>query len=61
MRCAALLLTLGALAGSGCTGSHAPLPTVERVDLDRYLGRWYEIARYPAPFQEGCTATTATY
>lgn len=29
--------------------------------MDRYLGTWYEIARFPHPFQEGCTATTATY
>ncbi len=45
----------------GCGGKHPHLPTVERVDLDRYLGTWYEIARYPAPFQEGCVATSATY
>lgn len=38
-----------------------PLETVESVDLRRYLGTWYEIASYPQWFQEGCTATTATY
>ena len=54
--CAALLLML-----SGCAAQHPPLSTVEYVDLDRYLGTWYEIARYPAPFQEGCVATSATY
>jgi apolipoprotein D and lipocalin family protein len=31
------------------------------VDLERYLGTWYEIASFPHPFQRGCTATTATY
>lgn len=35
--------------------------TVEYVDLERYAGTWYEIARYPNRFQEGCVATTATY
>lgn len=30
-------------------------------EADRYLGLWYEIARYPVFFQEGCTATTAQY
>ncbi len=35
--------------------------TVEHVDLERYLGTWYEIARYPNRFQEGCVGTTATY
>jgi apolipoprotein D and lipocalin family protein len=38
-----------------------PLETVATVELDRYLGRWYEIASYPAWFQRGCTATTAEY
>jgi apolipoprotein D and lipocalin family protein len=38
-----------------------PLQTVAFVDLQRYLGTWYEIASYPQRFQEGCTATTATY
>ena len=38
-----------------------PLETVASVDLDRYLGRWFEIASYPAWFQKGCTATTADY
>jgi apolipoprotein D and lipocalin family protein len=38
-----------------------PLEVVESVDLDGYLGRWYEIASYPAWFQKQCTATTADY
>jgi apolipoprotein D and lipocalin family protein len=38
-----------------------PLQTVDSVDLERYLGRWYEIASYPMFFQRGCTATTADY
>lgn len=38
-----------------------PLQTVESVDLQRYLGTWYEIASFPQSFQRGCTGTTATY
>jgi len=38
-----------------------PLQTVQHVDVERYMGTWYEIARTPNPFQEGCTGTTATY
>ena len=38
-----------------------PIQVVERVNLDRYLGTWYEIASFPQRFQRGCTATTATY
>lgn len=44
----------------GC-GSHPPLPTVKKVEPDRYLGLWYEIGRYPNRFEEGCTAVTAEY
>jgi apolipoprotein D and lipocalin family protein len=48
----------------GCAGtdiSDSPLTVVDRVEVDRYLGMWYEIASYPAWFQKGCTATTAEY
>lgn len=38
-----------------------PLDVVSFVDLERYMGTWYEIARYPHRFQEGCVGTTATY
>jgi apolipoprotein D and lipocalin family protein len=37
------------------------LETVSKVDLEKYLGKWYEIAHLPAKFQEGCNETTATY
>jgi apolipoprotein D and lipocalin family protein len=39
----------------------AELNTVPHVDLDRYLGTWYEIARLPHKYQEGCHDTKATY
>lgn len=46
----------------GCSDKHyAPLPTVQQVDLDRYLGTWYEIARYEHSFEKGCTDVSATY
>ena len=38
-----------------------PLQAVPQVDLERYLGTWYELASYPQRFQEGCTGTSATY
>lgn len=37
------------------------LQVVPSVDLQRYLGKWYEIARYPAPFEKNCVAVTAEY
>ena len=42
-------------------GSSEPR-VVENVDLNRYLGRWYEIARIPVWFQKDCSCgTTAEY
>ncbi len=38
-----------------------PLVTVPRVELERYLGTWYEIASFPQSFQEGCTGSQAQY
>jgi apolipoprotein D and lipocalin family protein len=37
------------------------LEVVPHVELEKYLGKWYEIAHLPARFQQGCTDTTATY
>lgn len=31
------------------------------VDLQRYVGRWFEIARYEQSFQRGCQGVTADY
>lgn len=31
------------------------------VDIERYLGTWYEIARYPNRFEKQCVAVTADY
>ena len=48
----------------GCAGTaknESPLTVVDRVDLNRYLGKWYEIASYPAWFQKECTGSTAEY
>ncbi len=35
--------------------------TVPYVDLNKYAGKWYEIASFPQRFQKGCNATTAEY
>lgn len=55
-------LSVRGLAPSTTQRRHLPpLRTVPKVDLDRYLGKWYEIASFPQSFQRGCTATTAEY
>jgi len=37
------------------------LQVVSFVNIDRYTGTWYEIARYPHKFQKGCVGSRATY
>ena len=58
------VLALGAcatLARQGPSGNaNVPQPA-KAVEIDRYLGRWYEIARYEFGFQKDCEAVTADY
>ncbi len=47
---------------SGCSSSdYAPLDVVDNVDVNRYLGKWYEISHLPNSFQKGCNCSTAEY
>lgn len=39
----------------------APLRAVEKVEIERYAGLWYEIARFENSFEEGCEGVTAQY
>lgn len=57
---------LAALLLAGCAAAPTDPPrTVERVDLDRYLGTWFEVARLPFWAQDSdrvsCEDVTATY
>jgi apolipoprotein D and lipocalin family protein len=39
-----------------------PLAPIPSLDLSRYMGRWYELARYPNRFQRLCSGpSTAQY
>lgn len=38
-----------------------PLNAVDKVDVKKYMGKWYEIAAIPIKEQKDCTGTTATY
>jgi len=46
---------------SGCTGVPDKVVPVEGFELPRYLGKWYEIARFDHSFEEGLSEVTATY
>lgn len=54
----AMCMVLSACAGMG---SREPLPTATSVDLARYAGTWYEIARLPMWFQRHCVDSKAIY
>lgn len=61
----ALGLLFAGVALTGCglptSGGGAPLDVVAQVDVERYVGKWFEIARYPNWFQSGCASSTADY
>ena len=60
-----LLALCAALALGGCAHSVAddPLPpkTAGQVDLKRYQGKWFELARLPMYFQRDCAQSEAHY
>lgn len=59
----AALAVLGLALASFSTSCHnVPAPaTAKSVDLNRYSGRWHEIARLPMPFQKSGEAAIAEY
>lgn len=52
-----LALAMMSLLGWSSQGL-PPLKPIERLDAQRYMGRWYEIAKFPNRFQTHCTADT---
>ena len=54
-------LFLFAFLISACSSKNPPLATVEKVELNKYLGTWYEIARYEHYFEKDCKNVTANY
>ena len=74
MRTAVKILAAAGLAGlaislASCAtvfdrhpvGNQSVPEPAKAVDLERYVGRWYEIARYEQGFQKGCEGVTADY
>ncbi len=59
---AVAVLATAALAAAQPARPAGPPATVAKVDLDRYAGKWFEIARFPNRFQKKCTGeVTAQY
>lgn len=52
------------LSTAGCqskTPENMDFSTVKELDLERYMGKWYEIARFDHRFERNLVGVTATY
>ncbi len=61
---ALLVAGMSVVASIPGAGRHRRMPPPQprkAVEIDRYLGRWYEFARYPVWFERGAEAVTADY
>ena len=55
------LLMIGTIALGQTKNNTMDNSTVKSLELERYLGKWYEIARFPHSFEKGLVGVTATY
>ncbi|MBL7969110.1 MAG: lipocalin family protein [Prolixibacteraceae bacterium] len=59
-----LFILITALFLISCSKTNSQMidtSTVKELDLNRYLGTWYEIARFPHSFEKNLVGVTATY
>lgn len=58
-----IFLSVLLLLTGSCKGQNTMIDktVVNELDIDRYLGKWYEIARYDHKFERGLTGVTASY
>lgn len=57
----AIVIALLPFVFSGCVSAPTGVEPVENFELERYLGKWYEIARLDHPFERGLQNVTAEY
>ncbi|WP_224816117.1 lipocalin family protein [Hasllibacter sp. MH4015] len=55
------LAACGAVLGPSYRDDSVTIASSANFDANRYVGRWYEIARYPNPFQSDCPGAIAEY
>ena len=55
------IIFIGLLILTGCTGLPQGVEPVAKFELERYLGKWYEIARLDHSFERGLQKVTAEY
>jgi apolipoprotein D and lipocalin family protein len=56
-----LLLAAAVLALAGCASQGPDMKTVDYVDLDKFMGRWYVIANIPTFLEKGAHNAVETY
>jgi apolipoprotein D and lipocalin family protein len=56
-----LFIVLLGLNLSGCLGKPEGVEPIDKLEVDRYLGQWYEIARLDHSFERGLDNVSATY
>lgn len=56
-----IVLTIAVLILTGCLGMPETVRPVANFDLNRYMGKWYEIARLDHSFERGLERITAEY
>lgn len=57
----ALMLLAACAAFPTYRDTDVAMSSIAVFDPARYAGTWYEVARFPVAFQEGCTDTRAIY
>jgi apolipoprotein D and lipocalin family protein len=56
-----MLVLCGSLLAACASAPHKPIPTVEHVDLPRFMGDWYVIANIPTFLEEGAHNAVERY
>ena len=58
-----IILLVGGMLYNSCTSSKSIIDkrVVTELNLEKYLGTWYEIARYDHRFERGMVGVTANY
>ena len=56
-----ILLLLSVILLGGCVGMPETVKPVQQFELDRYLGKWYEVARLDHSFERGLNSISAEY
>mgnify|MGYP005988925171 CR=1 FL=1 len=57
----AILIIISSLLLSACLGMPESVKPVENFELNKYLGKWYEVARLDHSFERGLTQVSANY